>query len=84
MEENVIDPGIDWTNHENSTDRSRIGAPTTHTLADKGLNTTISHSDLTSGAAAKLGMSSKARQTGVAAESWMSVPRPVQVAHVTW
>ena len=37
VEENVIDPGIDWTNHENSTDRSRIGAPTTHTLADKGL-----------------------------------------------
>ena len=62
VEENVIDPGIDWTNHENSTDRSRIGAPTTHTLADKGLNTTISHSDLTSGAAAKLGMSSKARR----------------------
>ena len=62
VEENVIDPGIDWTNHENTTDRSRIGAPATHTLADKGLNTTISNSDLTSGAAGRLGMSAKARR----------------------
>ena len=62
VEENVIDPGIDWTNHENTTDRSRIGAPATHTLADKGLNTTISNSDLTSGAASRLGMSAKARR----------------------
>ena len=62
VEENVIDPGIDWTNHENSTDRSRIGAPVTHTLADKGLNTSIASSDLTSGAASRLGMSAKARR----------------------
>lgn len=62
VEENVIDPGIDWTNHDNTTDRSRIGAPTTHTLADKGLNTSIASSDLTSGAASRLGMSAKARR----------------------
>jgi len=62
VEENVIDPGIDWTNHDNTTDRSRIGAPMTHTLADKGLNTSIASSDLTSGAASRLGMSAKARR----------------------
>ena len=62
VEENVIDPGIDWTNHENTTDRSRIGAPMTHTLADKGLNTSIASTDLTSGAASRLGMSAKARR----------------------
>ena len=62
VEENVIDPGIDWTNHDSTTDRSRIGAPATHTLADKGLNTSISNSDLTSSAAGRLGMSAKARR----------------------
>ena len=62
VEENVIDPGIDWTNHDNTTDRSRIGAPMTHTLADKGLNTSIASSDLTSGAASRHGMSAKARR----------------------
>ena len=62
VEENVIDPGIDWTNHDSTTDRSRIGAPTTHTLADKGLNTSIASSDLTSGAASRLGMSAKSRR----------------------
>ena len=62
VEENVIDPGIDWTNHDNTTDRSRIGAPATHTLADKGLNTSIASSDLTSGAASRHGMSAKARR----------------------
>ncbi|MGB1935111.1 MAG: TFIIB-type zinc ribbon-containing protein, partial [Candidatus Poseidoniaceae archaeon] len=62
VEENVIDPGIDWTNHDNTTDRSRIGAPVTHTLADKGLNTSIASSDLTSGAASRHGMSAKARR----------------------
>tara|TARA_B100000700_G_scaffold324575_1_gene431075 strand:- start:9 stop:1034 length:1026 start_codon:yes stop_codon:yes gene_type:complete len=62
VEENVIDPGIDWTNHDSTTDRSRIGAPATHTLADKGLNTTISRTDLTSGAASRHGMSAKARR----------------------
>ncbi len=62
VEENVIDPGIDWTNHDNATDRSRIGAPTTHTLADKGLNTSIAISDLTSGAASRHGMSARARR----------------------
>ena len=62
VEENVIDPGIDWTNHDNTTDRSRIGAPMTHTLADKGLNTSIASTDLTSGAASRLGMSAKARR----------------------
>ncbi len=61
VEENSIDPGAEWTNHDNVNDRSRVGAPTTYTLADKGLNTTISHSDLSSSAASRLGMSAKAR-----------------------
>jgi len=62
VEENSIDPGAEWTNYDNTSDRSRVGAPATFTLADKGLNTTISSSDLTSGAAGRLGMSAKARR----------------------
>ena len=62
VEENSIDPGAEWTNHDNVTDRSRVGAPSTYTLADKGLNTTISHSDLSSSAASRHGMSAKARR----------------------
>jgi len=57
--ENMIDPGAEWTNHSGGDDRSRVGAPTTLTLSDKGLSTEISRSDLTSGAAARHGMSGK-------------------------
>ena len=62
VEETSIDPGAEWTNYENSTDRSRVGAPATYTLADKGLNTSIASSDLTSNASSRLGMSAKARR----------------------
>ena len=62
VEENRIDPGAEWTNHDSTIDRSRVGAPSTYTLADKGLNTSISASDLTSSAAARHGMSSSARR----------------------
>ena len=39
--ENMIDPGAEWVNHSNGDDRSRVGAPTTLTLSDKGLSTEI-------------------------------------------
>jgi len=61
VDENVIDPGAEWTNYSDGADRSRVGAPKSHTLADGGLNTSISLNDLTSGAAARLGMNSRAR-----------------------
>lgn len=57
--ENMIDPGAEWTNHSGGNDRSRVGAPTTLTLSDKGLSTEISRTDLTSGAAARHGMTGK-------------------------
>ncbi len=56
VEDDVVDPGAEWVNHKDGTDRSRVGAPSTLTLADKGLNTSISRGDLT-------GM--KARQHGI-------------------
>ena len=62
VEENSIDPGAEWTNHDNTTDRSRVGAPATYTLADRGLNTSIATTDLTSGAAGRYGMSAKGRR----------------------
>ena len=58
--ENMIDPGAEWVNHSNGDDRSRVGAPSTLTLSDKGLSTEIRRSDLTSGGARKHGMSGKA------------------------
>ncbi len=58
--ENMIDPGAEWVNHSNGDDRSRVGAPTTLTLSDKGLSTEIRRSDLTSGAAKRHGLSGKA------------------------
>ena len=58
--ENMIDPGAEWTNHSGGDDRSRVGAPTTLTLSDKGLSTEIRRSDLTSGSAKRHGMSGKA------------------------
>ncbi len=57
--ENMIDPGAEWTNHSGGEDRSRVGAPTSLTISDKGLSTEISRIDLTSGAAARHGMTGK-------------------------
>ena len=62
--ENMIDPGAEWVNHSNGDDRSRVGAPTTLTLSDKGLSTEIRRSDLTSGGAKRHGLSGKASETG--------------------
>jgi len=57
--ENQIDPGAEWINHSDGDDRSRVGAPTTLTLSDKGLSTEIRRSDLTSGGGKRHGMSGK-------------------------
>ena len=57
--EKMIDPGAEWVNHSNGDDRSRVGAPSTLTLADKGLSTEIRRSDLTSGGARRHGLSGK-------------------------
>ena len=46
VEENVPDPGAEWTQRDRGEDRSRVGAPMTYTLADRGLNTTIDVRDL--------------------------------------
>ena len=62
VEENVPDPGAEWTNRDNGVDRSRVGRPATYTLADKGLNTTIDVWDLNTGTASRHGMSSQARR----------------------
>ena len=35
--ENVIDPGAEWINGDSGQDKSRVGAPLTYTLADRGL-----------------------------------------------
>jgi transcription initiation factor TFIIB len=61
-EENVPDPGAEWTNRDSGDDRSRVGRPMTYTLADKGLNTTIDVRDLNTGIASRHGMSSQARR----------------------
>ena len=52
-EVNAIDPGAEWTNYSDGADRSRVGAPARESLSDKGLNTTISRSDI-SGAGARI------------------------------
>ena len=57
--ENMIDPGAEWVNHSDGDDRSRVGAPTTLTLSDRGLSTEIRRADLTSGGARRHGMSGK-------------------------
>ena len=62
VEETMIDPGAEWTNHDNVTDKSRVGAPSTYTLADKGLNTSIAASDLWSSGAARHGISARSRR----------------------
>jgi transcription initiation factor TFIIB len=56
----MIDPGAEWVNYSDGANRSRVGAPTTLTLSDKGLSSEISRIDLTSGAAKRHGMSGKA------------------------
>ena len=59
VEQNMIDPGAEWVNHSDGTDRSRVGAPTTVSLSDKGLSTVIDKRDLIGGNARLNGMSSK-------------------------
>ena len=57
--QNMIDPGADWINHSGSDDRSRVGAPSTLTLSDRGLSTEIRKADLTASAAKRHGMTNK-------------------------
>ncbi|MDG5775868.1 transcription initiation factor IIB [Haloarculaceae archaeon H-GB2-1] len=47
VEEDTIDPGPEWRafNHEERQEKSRVGAPTTRTMHDKGLTTTIDWKD---------------------------------------
>lgn len=59
VEENLIDPGAEWTNFSDSTgDRSRVGGPTSYLYSDRGLNTHIAKADVSSSAAARYGMNS--------------------------
>ena len=43
LDENLIDPGQEWRafDHEQRDKRTRVGAPSTNTISDKGLTTTI-------------------------------------------
>ena len=47
VEEEQIDPGPEWRafNHSERQEKSRVGAPTTQTMHDKGLTTTIDWKD---------------------------------------
>ena len=47
VEEGNIDPGPEWRafNHQERQEKSRVGAPTTKTMHDKGLTTTIDWKD---------------------------------------
>ena len=54
--QNAIDPGPEWTNHSEGVDRSRVGAPIRESIADKGLNTTISLGDIRGAGAARNGI----------------------------
>ena len=47
IEEEQIDPGPEWRafNHSERQEKSRVGAPTTKTMHDKGLTTTIDWKD---------------------------------------
>ena len=74
--ENMIDPGAEWINHSGGDDRSRVGAPSTLTLSDKGLSTEIRRTDLTSGGAKKHGMSGKALRIGDDARGSIRGARP--------
>ncbi|MEC8926796.1 MAG: TFIIB-type zinc ribbon-containing protein, partial [Candidatus Thermoplasmatota archaeon] len=58
-EENAIDPGAEWTNYSDGADRSRVGAPTRESLSDKGLNTSISRSDISGAGARRHGIKSR-------------------------
>ena len=60
----MIDPGAEWVNHSDGADRSRVGAPTTVSLSDKGLSTIIDKRDLIGGNARLNGMSSKQVEIG--------------------
>lgn len=64
VEEDVIDHRPEWVHHGDDKDRSRVGAPVTLTLADKGLNTHIDRSDLRGARARQHGIS------GVAQRDW--------------
>lgn len=58
-EQNMIDLGAEWVNHSDGEDRSRVGAPTTVSLSDKGLSTVIDKRDLIGSNARMNGMSSR-------------------------
>ena len=58
-EENAIDPGAEWTNYSDGADRSRVGAPSRESLSDKGLNTSISRSDISGAGARRNGIKSR-------------------------
>jgi transcription initiation factor TFIIB len=58
-EQNMIDPGAEWVNHSDGTNQSRVGAPITLSLSDKGLSTIIDKRDLIGGNARLNGMSSR-------------------------
>lgn len=62
VENNVIDEGPEWTNYSDGQDKSRVGAPSTYLLADKGLNTAIDTKDLISSSASRHGISGKNRR----------------------
>ncbi len=62
VEQNIIDEGPEWTNHSDQVDNSRVGAPSTYLLADKGLNTTIDTKDLLYSSASRNGISGKSRR----------------------
>ncbi len=55
-EENIIDYSAEWTNHGDGVDRSRVGAPMTMSLSDKGLNTTIDRRDIRGARGRRLGI----------------------------
>jgi len=61
-EQNIIDEGPEWTNHFDGIDKSRVGAPSTYLLADKGLNTTIDTKDLLYSSASRNGIYGKNRR----------------------
>ena len=62
VEEAVIDQGAEWSNHGDGNDKSRVGAPPTFALSDKGLNTVIDRKDLRGIRAGRLGMNARGRR----------------------
>ena len=61
-EQNILDEGPEWINHFDGIDNSRVGAPSTYLLADKGLNTTIDTRDLLFSSASRNGITGKNRK----------------------